>query len=375
MDGVVPRGRPEAQPKSMPLRMGAALRWRKRSQCRMIGPRHWANGGCRWSGMRDWVEGGSDVAQGHDTGAKCVPRCTHARATDAGFGHQQAGPNPPYGRSDRIPGMWDNGSGIGVEIRWIGWNWELITENGGGTLIRKRCISGDAMEHPNILYEDPRTLMARGVVPYTPPLDCLVPYIREAGFGELVRDRDLGNGLGISGRASLGRRGEELCWGEDELAEGSSADDSGGRRPVGCPAPIIVGFYRSVLDIPAHVHREQARQLGDERLPTPCDIVDLPEIPPLLSTRQRPDGVSPCVSLNGLGQISRDTHAQRMLDFRNELDRVGVDDFVWTPYMAPHWRIIEPGWVNEVGEVETWLATVPIKVVKLVSSSKLVEPR
>ncbi|MED6161103.1 hypothetical protein PIB30_057594 [Stylosanthes scabra] len=24
--------------------------------------------------------------------------------------------------------------------------------------------------------------------------------------------------------------------------------------------------------------------------------------------------------------------------------------------MAPHWRAIEPGWVNEVGEVETWLA-------------------
>ncbi|MED6196019.1 hypothetical protein PIB30_043286 [Stylosanthes scabra] len=49
-----------------------------------------------------------------------------------------------------------------------------------------------------------------------------------------------------------------------------------------------------------------------------------------------------------------------MLDFRNELDRVSVDDFVWTPYMVPHWRVIEPGWVNEVGEVETWLAAVPI---------------
>ncbi|MED6161982.1 hypothetical protein PIB30_066068 [Stylosanthes scabra] len=99
----------------------------------------------------------------------------------------------------------------------------------------------------------------------------------------------------------------------------------------------------------------------------------------------------PLVSrLNSLGQISRDTHAQRMLDFRNELDRVGVDD-VRIPdlrkgsfacfnlnfckcnlepcfgfsscrplYMAPQWRVIEPGWVNEVGEIETWLATVPI---------------
>ncbi|MED6185937.1 hypothetical protein PIB30_061944 [Stylosanthes scabra] len=60
-----------------------------------------------------------------------------------------------------------------------------------------------------------------------------------------------------------------------------------------------------------------------------------------------------------------------MLDFRNELDRVGFDDvrlpdlikgslFVWTPYMSPQWRDIEPGWVNEVGDIETWLATVPI---------------
>ncbi|MED6173209.1 hypothetical protein PIB30_057097 [Stylosanthes scabra] len=123
-----------------------------------------------------------------------------------------------------------------------------------------------------------------------------------------------------------------------------------------------MGFCRSVLDIPAPVHREQARQLGDEQLSTPCDIVDLPEIPPLLSTRQRPYGISPCFScrLNGLGQISRDTHARRMLDFRNELDRVGVDDFVWTPYMAPQWRVMEPGWVNEVGGIETWLSTVPI---------------
>ncbi|MED6170640.1 hypothetical protein PIB30_033011 [Stylosanthes scabra] len=128
---------------------------------------------------------------------------------------------------------------------------------------------------------------------------------------------------------------------------------------------IIVGFGHSVLDIPAPVHREQARQLGDERLLTPSDIVDLLGIPPLLSTRQRPCGLSPCFpicspSLNGLGQIYRDTHARRMLEFLNKLDRVGVDDFVWTPYMALQWRVMEPGWVNEVGEIETWLATVPI---------------
>ncbi|MED6210002.1 hypothetical protein PIB30_059976 [Stylosanthes scabra] len=46
--------------------------------------------------------------------------------------------------------------------------------------------------------------------------------------------------------------------------------------------------------------------------------------------------VFPLVSrLNGLALTTRDTHARRQLEFRNELDRVGVDDFVWTPYMAP----------------------------------------
>ncbi|MED6189313.1 hypothetical protein PIB30_094764, partial [Stylosanthes scabra] len=76
----------------------------------------------------------------------------------------------------------------------------------------------------------------------------------------------------------------------------------------------------------------------------------------------------PLVSrLNGLGQISRDTHARRMLDFRNELDRVGFDDVrlpdlrngSLTSYMSPQWRDIELGWVNEVGEIETWLAMIP----------------
>ncbi|MED6158371.1 hypothetical protein PIB30_032232 [Stylosanthes scabra] len=82
--------------------------------------------------------------------------------------------------------------------------------------------------------------------------------------------------------------------------------------------------------------------------------MDLPEIPSLLSTQQKRHGLPPCFS------ISQDTHARRQLEFQNELDQVGVDDFVRTPYMAPQWRAIEPDWVNEVGEIQTWLATVPI---------------
>ncbi|MED6212518.1 hypothetical protein PIB30_084167 [Stylosanthes scabra] len=83
-----------------------------------------------------------------------------------------------------------------------------------------------------------------------PPPDCLVPYIREAGFGGPLQmrpfDYDMplvsalgpGDGPGISGRASLDRRGEELCWGEADLAEAASLDDPGGRRPTGCPAAV-----------------------------------------------------------------------------------------------------------------------------------------
>ncbi|MED6210751.1 hypothetical protein PIB30_067065, partial [Stylosanthes scabra] len=41
----------------MPLGKEAAQSWRMRSQCRMIGPRHWANGGCHGIRMRDWWKG------------------------------------------------------------------------------------------------------------------------------------------------------------------------------------------------------------------------------------------------------------------------------------------------------------------------------
>ncbi|MED6139057.1 hypothetical protein PIB30_080290 [Stylosanthes scabra] len=144
-------------------------------------------------------------------------------------------------------------------------------------------------------FQDPRTLTARGVVPTMPPPDCLVPYIREAGFSGplqmrlfdydmplvfalverwrpkthsfhlpwggrgllsrtshgrrpdqrmragllgLVWGRDLGDGPKISGRTSPGRRGEELRWGEAELAKTVSADDSKGRDPAGCPEAV-----------------------------------------------------------------------------------------------------------------------------------------
>ncbi|MED6213233.1 hypothetical protein PIB30_091196 [Stylosanthes scabra] len=77
----------------------------------------------------------------------------------------------------------------------------------------------------------------------------------------------------------------------------------------------------------------------------PGVIMDIPEIPTLLSTWKKRHGVPSCF------MTARDTHARWQLELRNELDRVGVDDFVWTPYTAPQWRSIEPAWVNEAGEI------------------------
>ncbi|MED6151834.1 hypothetical protein PIB30_086144, partial [Stylosanthes scabra] len=123
-------------------------------------------------------------------------------------------------------------------------------------------------------------------------------------------------------RADVPRlEGEELCWGEDDPAEAVSADDSGVRGSAGCAAAVcpmlhhdndrghlvprqdqqhrvaahsIVGLGRSVLDIPPPLHREQARQHGDERVSTPGIIMDIPEIPTILSTRQKRHGVPSC---------------------------------------------------------------------------------
>ncbi|MED6224163.1 hypothetical protein PIB30_081204 [Stylosanthes scabra] len=140
-------------------------------------------------------------------------------------------------------------------------------------------------------FQEPRTLAPREIVPTMPPSDCLVPYIHEAGFGDPLQmrlfDYDMplvsalverwrpemhsfhmpwrectitlqtvtrsagacgtsGYGMGQTpGRwsrniwADVPRlQGEELCWGEDDLAEAASADDSGVRDFAGCAATV-----------------------------------------------------------------------------------------------------------------------------------------
>ncbi|MED6172446.1 hypothetical protein PIB30_050207 [Stylosanthes scabra] len=59
-------------------------------------------------------------------------------------------------------------------------------------------------------------------------------------------------------------------------------------------AHSIVGLGRSVLEIPPPLHREQARQHGDERVSAAGVIMDIPGIPTLLSTRQKRHGVPSC---------------------------------------------------------------------------------
>ncbi|MED6115566.1 hypothetical protein PIB30_091873 [Stylosanthes scabra] len=58
--------------------------------------------------------------------------------------------------------------------------------------------------------------------------------------------------------------------------------------------------------------------------------------------------------------VLSDHHSPRMLDLINELDRVGFNDFTWTPYILSTWRDIEPDWVTEEGEIETLRASIPI---------------
>ncbi|MED6160960.1 hypothetical protein PIB30_056240 [Stylosanthes scabra] len=166
--------------------------------------------------------------------------------------------------------------------------------------------------------------------------DCAPTVTRSAGAFE-------NSGCGM--RQTLGRwprniwadvprlQGEELCWGEDDLAEDASADDSGERGSARCAATVcpmlhhdddrgrlvprqdqqhrvavhsIVGLSRSVLDIPPPLHREQARQYGDEWVSATGVIMDIPEISTLLSTRQKRDGVPACFTVCSISCLIRD---------------------------------------------------------------------
>ncbi|MED6114890.1 hypothetical protein PIB30_084936 [Stylosanthes scabra] len=98
-----------------------------------------------------------------------------------------------------------------------------------------------------------------------------------------------------------------------------------------------MGFCGAVLDLPSSVHREQAEH-GRNVL-----------VFPLIAR------------LNGLGKSSRNHHSRRILQVRNELDRLGLDDVIYMDSLhLTRFARLWPDWVTEDGETETWRATVPI---------------
>ncbi|MED6168163.1 hypothetical protein PIB30_009380 [Stylosanthes scabra] len=63
---------------------------------------------------------------------------------------------------------------------------------------------------------------------------------------------------------------------------------------------------------------------------------------------------------NGLRQDNRDRHDRRMIAARADIDRVGLAQFVCTPYDDPAWDALRPAWMLTVEEQLTWRAVVPI---------------
>ncbi|RYQ93247.1 hypothetical protein Ahy_B09g099517 [Arachis hypogaea] len=64
--------------------------------------------------------------------------------------------------------------------------------------------------------------------------------------------------------------------------------------------------------------------------------------------------------LIGLEQQTMDYHQQRLLRWRQNLDRVLFDEFVWTPYNDPVFQGICPQWLREEAEWETWMSVIPL---------------
>ncbi|RYR63749.1 hypothetical protein Ahy_A04g021510 [Arachis hypogaea] len=64
--------------------------------------------------------------------------------------------------------------------------------------------------------------------------------------------------------------------------------------------------------------------------------------------------------LVGLGQQSRDHHEGRLLRWRHRLDTVCFDQFRWTPYDRPELQALCPDWLRSGHEIHTWRAVVPL---------------
>ncbi|MED6199094.1 hypothetical protein PIB30_072647 [Stylosanthes scabra] len=132
-------------------------------------------------------------------------------------------------------------------------------------VIRDRTLTG--LMGPT-MWQAPRMLTPRDVVPNVPPPDILIPYIKEAGFGGPLEmrlfDYDMPllsavverwrpethsfhlpwDGTGFSWwKTTGGRREEELCRGEDVLVEGASPRDLEAQRFPRCSEAIRALLY------------------------------------------------------------------------------------------------------------------------------------
>ncbi|MED6160812.1 hypothetical protein PIB30_054803 [Stylosanthes scabra] len=157
-------------------------------------------------------------------------------------------------------------------------------------------------------FQFPRLLELRRGSIIVPPPDAIVPYIEEAGFEGPLRMRDFDiDGLLLSSFVERDR------------------------------------VRQTPVDGPPDVLRQYAR----------CYILLM------IGCWLFPDKSDNMV-LNGLRQGNRDMHDRRMIAARADLDRVGLAQFVCTPYDDPAWDALRLAWMLTVEEQLTWRAVVPI---------------
>ncbi|MED6224942.1 hypothetical protein PIB30_089035 [Stylosanthes scabra] len=87
---------------------------------------------------------------------------------------------------------------------------------------------------------------------------------------------------------------------------------------------------------------------------TTGDVMDLSEVSTVVPASEEHSNVSASCELNGLRQENRDRQDKRMLAARADLDRVGLAQFVCTPYDDPAWDPLRPAWMLTVEEQLTW---------------------
>ncbi|MED6179062.1 hypothetical protein PIB30_113596, partial [Stylosanthes scabra] len=85
---------------------------------------------------------------------------------------------------------------------------------------------------------------------------------------------------------------------------------------------------------------------------TTGDVMDLSKVSTVVPASEERSHVFACC------EIIR--HDRQMIAARADIDRVGLAQFVCTPYDDPAWDALRPAWMLTVEEQLTWRAVVPI---------------